>query len=154
MRRARAVDLAAIVALLADDPLGSKRERSSLPPDGRYLAAFADIDADPAQLLAVAEVDGCLVGCLQLRVIPGLTRLGTRRAMIEGVPVASGSRGSDVGTRMVEWSKAQAIARGCGLLQLTTDCTRGDAQRFYERLGFEPSHVGMKLELPAATEDR
>ncbi len=153
MRKARAGDLAAIVALLADDPLGSNRERSTLPPDARYLAAFAEIDADPAQLLAIAEVDVCLVGCLQLSVIPGLTRLGTRRAMIEGVRVASGSRGTDVGTRMIEWAKAQAIARGCGLMQLTTDCTRADAQRFYERLGFEPSHVGMKLELPAATEN-
>ncbi|WHT18106.1 GNAT family N-acetyltransferase [Crossiella sp. CA-258035] len=143
-RRARAADVTAIVAMLADDQLGAGRER---PGDPAYQEAFAALDADPNQLLLVAEADGEVVGTLQLTFIPGLSRLGMWRAQIEAVRVSKHQRGGGLGQRMVEFAIAEARSRGCGLVQLTTDATREHAHRFYERLGFVASHVGMKLPL-------
>lgn len=143
-RRARAEDVAAIVAMLADDELGASRER---PGDPAYAAAFAAIDADPNQLLLVAEVDGEVVGTLQLSFLPGLSRLGAWRGQIEAVRVSRHQRSGGLGQRMVEFAIAEFRRRGCGLVQLTTDASREHARRFYERLGFTPSHVGMKLSL-------
>lgn len=140
-------DVAAIVALLADDGLGRGRENPSLPLDRRYLDAFAALDADPNQLLVVAERDGAVTGCLQLTFIPGLSRLGMWRGQIEAVRVAASERGTGLGGAMVEWAIERCRERGCGLVQLTTDKTRADAHRFYERLGFVASHEGMKLSL-------
>jgi GNAT superfamily N-acetyltransferase len=142
IRKARAEDVPAIVAMLADDPLGAARER---PGDPRYAAAFAELDADPRQLLAVAEAGGEVIGTLQLTFIPGLSRRGATRALIEAVRVRSDQRGGGLGQRLVEWAIEQAKQRGCALVQLTTDASRTDAHRFYARLGFTASHVGMKL---------
>jgi GNAT superfamily N-acetyltransferase len=144
IRRARAEDVEQIVGMLADDPLGATRER---PGDPRYLAAFAELDADPRQLLAVAEDGDEVVGTLQLTFIPGLSRVGATRALIEAVRVRSDQRGAGLGQRLIEWAIEQARLRGCVLVQLTTDASRTEAHRFYQRLGFEASHVGMKLYL-------
>ena len=103
------------------------------------------IDADPHQYLAVAEVAGEVVGTLQLTFIPGLSRLGATRALIEAVRVRADQRGGGLGRQLAEWAIATARARGAALVQLTTDASRTDAHRFYERLGFVASHVGMKL---------
>ena len=149
-RRARADDLPAIVAMLADDTLGRTRESPGLPLDARYLAAFAAIDADPNQMLVIAECEGAVVGCQQISFIPGLGRRGAWRALIEAVRVASGMRGQGLGQQLIEYAIAEAVRRGCSMVQLTTDRSRTDAHRFYERLGFVASHVGMKLDLPHA----
>jgi GNAT superfamily N-acetyltransferase len=144
IRRAVARDVPAIVAMLADDPLGAKRER---PGDPGYAEAFTEIDADPRQFLAVA-VDGTeVVGTLQLTFIPGLSRLGATRALIEAVRVRSDRRGSGLGGQLVRWAIGTARERGAAMVQLTTDASREDAHRFYERLGFAATHVGMKLPL-------
>ena len=147
MRRATTADLPAIVGLLADDPLGAMRDRAELPLDDRYLEAFAAIDSDPRQLLMVATLAGNIAGCMQLSFIPGLSRLGSQRALIEGVRVAATLRGHGIGEDMILWAKEEAMRRHCRILQLTTDRSRRDAHRFYERLGFVASHVGMKLDL-------
>lgn len=147
-RAARRSDLPAIIALLADDALGSTREIVSDPVDPVYLRAFDAIEADRNQLLAVAvdEADR-VVACLQLSFIPGLSRAGMWRGQIESVRVAGDDRGSGLGTRFVEWAIGQCAERGCGLVQLTSDKMRADAIRFYERLGFVASHEGLKLVL-------
>lgn len=142
IRRAVAEDVPAIVALLADDPLGARRER---PGDAAYAEAFEGIDSDPRQLLVVAADGGDVVGTLQLTFIPGLSRLGATRALIEAVRVRSDQRGNGLGAELIRWAIGTAKARGAALVQLTTDASRKDAHRFYERLGFEASHVGMKL---------
>ncbi|MFL6144381.1 MAG: GNAT family N-acetyltransferase [Labedaea sp.] len=142
IRSARTEDVPDIVAMLADDPLGATRER---PGDPRYAVAFAELDADPRQLLVVAEAGGEVVGTLQLTLIPGLSRRGATRALIESVRVRSDQRGAGLGQRLVEWAIEQARQRGCALVQLTTDASRTEAHRFYARLGFTASHVGMKL---------
>ena len=145
MRRARAEDVPSIVALLADDALGAPRESpDDLTP---YRAAFKAIDADPNQHLVVAERGGQLVGCLQLTVIHGLSRRAATRAIIESVRVGSGERGSGLGTTMITWAIEESRRLGVDLLQLTSDKSRTDAHRFYERLGFEATHVGFKLTL-------
>jgi GNAT superfamily N-acetyltransferase len=143
--RARAGDVAAIVAMLADDHLGARRETpGDLAP---YLAAFEAIDADPHQFLAVARRGDRVVGTLQLTVLPGLSRRGALRAQVEAVRVHADERGGGLGTRLVAWAEEEALRRGCTMLQLTSDASRADAHRFYERLGYTASHVGFKKPL-------
>lgn len=146
-RRAESGDLEAIVALLADDPIGSGRESPGPRLDPCYAAAFAAIEQDPNQLLAVAERAGQVIGVLQLSLIPGLTRRGMWRGQIEGVRVAAAERGSGTGRAMLEWAIAQCARRGCGLVQLTSDKRRSRAHAFYEALGFQATHEGYKLVL-------
>jgi len=141
-RAATADDVARVVALLADDPLGQGREATAEDP--RYQTAFRQIEADPNNEVIVAERGGEVVGCLQLTLIPSLTRSGITRAQIEGVRVATSERGLGLGKLMVEHAEQQARARGAGIMQFTTDKSRPDAHRFYENLGYAASHLGMK----------
>ncbi|WP_426569157.1 N-acetyltransferase family protein [Streptomyces canus] len=145
IRAAVAEDVPAIVEMLADDPLGAQRESpDDLSP---YLTALERLSADPNQRLVVAVRDGRVVGTLQLTIVPGLSRRGATRSIIEGVRVHADERGSGLGTRFIEWAIDESRRAGCQLVQLTSDNTRTDAHRFYERLGFEASHVGFKLQL-------
>lgn len=145
LRAATPADLPALVTMLAHDQLGATREDpTDLEP---YAAALAAIDADPAQLLVVADDDGEPVAMVQLSILPGLSRRGAGRGLLEGVRVAASHRGTGLGTAMITWCIEESRRRGCALVQLTTDSSRVDAQRFYERLGFVASHVGMKLRL-------
>ncbi|MBK1634794.1 GNAT family N-acetyltransferase [Rhodovulum adriaticum] len=144
-RRATAADLEAIVALLADDVLGASRENALPAADACYRAAFAEIDADPNQFLCVVEDAQRIVGTLQLTFIPGLSRNGTKRGQIEAVRIARDRRGGKLGEAMLAWAISECRAHGCSLVQLTTDKARPDAHRFYDRLGFEPTHIGYKL---------
>ncbi len=145
IRPATEEDLPAIVALLADDPLGATRESpDDLAP---YRAAFKRLADDPHQHLVVAVREGRVVGTLQLTIVPGLSRKGATRSLIEGVRVHTNERGSGLGTRFVQWAIEQSRRENCQLVQLTSDVTRTDAHRFYERLGFTASHVGFKLAL-------
>jgi GNAT superfamily N-acetyltransferase len=144
-REAVRADLPAIVALLADDVLGKARDVAVV--DDAYEQAFADIDADPRNLLVVAEDNAEVLACLQITYIPGLGRHGAERALVEAVRVRSDRRGQGIGAQLMKWVIEQARQRGCGLVQLTTDKSRLDAHRFYARLGFVASHEGMKLTL-------
>jgi ribosomal protein S18 acetylase RimI-like enzyme len=147
VRSARRRDVPAIVRLLADDPLGAQRELVEDPVADVYLRAFDEMAGQPANQLLVAVNEDDVIGCLQLTIITGLSRRGMRRAQLEGVRVSSMHRGAKVGERLVLEAIARARAAGCGLVQLTSDVSRVDAKRFYERLGFEATHVGMKLSL-------
>ena len=146
-RKAQASDLPAIVAMLADDPLGVAREDASLPLAQGYLDAFAAISADPNQLLAVALDGAEVIGTLQITFLAGLSRKGSWRGQIEAVRVASHRRSGGIGRQMIEWAVDECRARGCGVVQLTTDKGRADAHRFYESLGFAGSHLGYKKSL-------
>ncbi len=146
-RSATADDLPTIVAVLADDGLGREREDASLPLRQDYDDAFKAMSKDENNRLVVAVLDDVIVGCLQLTFIPGLSRLGTWRCQIEGVRVAASQRGAGVGQAMMEWAIEESRQRGCRLVQLTTDRRRADAHRFYDGLGFDASHIGMKLKL-------
>ncbi len=115
--------------------------------DPRYAIAFDAIEADPNQLLIVGDDDGAIVGCLQLSFIPGLSLQGTLRGQIESVRIASDRRGSGLGHAMLEWAIAECRRRGCGLVQLTMNKSRGEALRFYQSLGFTATHEGFKLKL-------
>src|SRR5712672_1954248 len=145
IRRAVREDVCFIVAMLADDKLGSARERLEDPPPPSYFKAFEALDRDPNIQLVVAEEGGRVVGCLQLCVLPGLSSQGASRGLIEDVRVATHCRSRGIGERMVQWAIAEAQSKGCKLVELLTHNTRVDAQRFYARLGFQPSHVGMTL---------
>ena len=147
-RRATHADLPAIVALLADDPLGSKRENYVLPLPQAYNDAFTAIDRDPNnELVVVDTTDRRVIGVLQLTFIPYITYQGGWRALVEGVRVAAEFRSGGVGKQLFLWAIERARHRGCHLLQLTSDKARPEAIRFYEKLGFVASHEGMKLHL-------
>lgn len=143
-RRAEHADLQAIVTLLAQDDLGASREDASLPIAEAYEKAFAAIDADPNQLLAVATDNGIVIGTLQVTIIPNISRMGALRGQIEGVRVAASHQGQGVGKQAFEWTFDYCRSRGCVLVQLTTDTSRSAAHQFYEKLGFVATHIGFK----------
>lgn len=146
IRRARRDDVGIIVAMLADDPLGGARERIEDPLPPSYLSAFEALDREAAIQLIVAENEaGEVVGCLQLCILPGLSSQGASRGLIEDVRVASHCRSRGIGEQMVRWAVAEARSKGCKVVELLTHGSRVDAQRFYARLGFQPSHVGMLI---------
>ncbi len=149
IRRATRDDVPRIVEMLADDAIGATREAFGDPLPKSYWDAFAAIDADPHQLLMVAELSGAVVGTLQLTIIPYLTHQGSSRALIEAVRISGSQRGAGLGRVMLTWAIEEARRRGCQIVQLTTDKRRPDAHRFYESLGFVASHEGMKLALGA-----
>ncbi|MFE0021668.1 GNAT family N-acetyltransferase [Amycolatopsis sp. NPDC059021] len=131
--------------MIVDDQLGATRDSvDDLVP---YLRAFDEIEHDPNQLLIVAAVEDEPVGTLQLTIIPGMARKGARRGQIEAVRVRGDHRGSGLGGRLIRWAVAESRQRGCALVQLTSDVSRVNAHRFYERLGFVASHTGFKLAL-------
>ena len=150
VRPARREDVPAVARLLADDVLGAQRERVEEPVAPVYLRAFDEMAGQTGNELLVAVRDDEVIGCLQLVIIAGLSRAGMRRAQLEGVRVSARHRGARIGERLVLEAIARARAAGCGLVQLTSDVSRTDARRFYERLGFEATHVGMKLSLATA----
>jgi ribosomal protein S18 acetylase RimI-like enzyme len=145
LRPARREDVAAIIAMLADDHLGRARERLEDPLPKIYYDAFDRLRSDPNIQLMVAEEGGTVVGCLQLCILPGLSSQGASRGLIEDVRVAPDRRGRGIGEQLVQWAVGEAKARDCKLVELLTHHTRIDAQRFYERLGFARSHVGMTI---------
>jgi GNAT superfamily N-acetyltransferase len=147
IRPATRADIPAIVHLLADDPLGQKRERDEDPLPAAYYEAFEQIDGDPRNQLVVVEAYGEVVGTLQLTMLPYLTHQGGTRAQIEAVRVDKRYRSHGVGQVLFEWAIEQARQAGCRMVQLTTNAEREDAHRFYTRLGFVASHIGMKLDL-------
>lgn len=143
-REATREDVAAVVALLADDVLGKGRESSDLSP---YLTAFDAMQSEGGNTLVVGEKGGEVVACYQLTFISGLSLTAARRAQIEGVRVASSLRGQGAGAALIADAEARARAAGCSLVQLTTNASRTDAARFYQRLGFTASHIGFKKTL-------
>lgn len=146
-RRATAADVPAIIAMLADDVLGSSREPASPESLPRYLDAFRAVDADANQFLLIVEDGARIVGTLQLTFIAGLSRGGQKRGLIEAVRVASDRRGEKIGEAIIAWALEKCRSESCGIVQLTTDKSRTNAHRFYDRLGFKPSHIGYKMEL-------
>ena len=147
IRPAKYEDLPAIVKMLADDFLGRKREDLSEPINENYVKAFREIEASPTNELIVAELDGKVIGTLQLTYTPSLSYQGSKRCTVESVRIDSSLRGKGIGRDMMLWVIERAKSKGCNSMQLTSHNERADAHRFYERLGFSKSHVGMKLSL-------
>ncbi|MFD1932189.1 GNAT family N-acetyltransferase [Nonomuraea mangrovi] len=143
-RTARAADVPAVVALILDDPIAAARTGQY---GDEHRAAFEAIDADPNNELIVAELKGEVVGTMQLTYIPGISRRGATRLQVEAVRVAGHLRGQGWGRKMMEWAHAKGRARGCAMVQLTSDKRREDAHRFYRSIGYTQSHEGFKLEL-------
>lgn len=146
-RRAAEADVPAIVAMLADDFLAANRETLAAQDLAPYLTAFREIDADPNQFLCVAEDGGKIVATCQLTYTRGLSNRGGLHGVIEAVRVSGDLRGQGLGRQLIEWAIAQCRARGCAVVQLTTNKQRTDAHRFYDRLGFTQSHFGYKMKL-------
>jgi ribosomal protein S18 acetylase RimI-like enzyme len=140
-------DVAELIQMIANDQLGQSREDASLPINQAYTSAFQAIEADPNNRLIVLTQGDVIVGTMQLTFIPGLARLGSWRGQIEAVRVHEAYRSQKIGQKLFVWAIEECKNKGCSLVQLTTDKTRADAHRFYDRLGFEPTHEGYKLKL-------
>ena len=140
-------DLSEIVRMLADDFLGTQRERYEEPLSESYIKAFREIEADTNNELIVAESECSVVGTLQLTFTPSISFQGSRRATVESVRVDEKYRGRGLGRNMMLWAIERAKEKGCVSMQLTTNLERRDAHRFYEHLGFIGTHLGMKLKL-------
>ncbi|NHF73210.1 GNAT family N-acetyltransferase [Paracoccus xiamenensis] len=143
-RPATRADVPAVVALLADDVLGRGRETGQLDP---YLAAFDAMQAEGGNQLIVGEAGGQVLATYQLTVMSGLSLSAARRAQVEAVRVDASLRGQGAGAALMADAEARARAQGATLMQLTSNASRSDAHRFYERLGYAPSHIGFKKPL-------
>ncbi len=140
-------DLPSIVRMLADDDLGSQREHYEDPLPDPYYSAFEQIHGDPNHELIVAEREGDVIGTLHLMFLPSISFQGGLRAQVESVRVDKRFQSQGIGSEMMKWTIERARQRGALVVQLTTHKTREDAHRFYEKLGFKGSHLGMKLSL-------
>lgn len=146
-RLATREDVPSIVRMLADDELGSQRERYEVPLPDSYYSAFDLIDSDRNHELVVAEREGEVIGTLHLMFLPSVSFQGGLRAQVESVRVEKRYQSQGIGSQMMKWAMERAKQRGAHVVQLTTHQTRVDAHRFYERLGFKGSHLGMKISL-------
>jgi ribosomal protein S18 acetylase RimI-like enzyme len=146
-RYASEADLPAIVKLLSDDEFAENREIGGDTLSQEYVDAFAAMQKQGNNRMLLAQSDGKIVGALHLAFVPGLSRRGTTRAIIESVRVASDARGQNIGTAIMKHAIAEAKAGGAKLIQLTSDKRRARAHLFYRRLGFEQSHAGFKKDL-------
>ncbi|MBB4290582.1 GNAT superfamily N-acetyltransferase [Rhizobium leguminosarum] len=147
IRQARKDDLPALVAIFAADAVGGHGDTTDPEAIQDYLGAFAVIEASPDQTLYVAECGGEVVGTFQTMVTTSLTGRGSSGMIIEAVQTRADRRGQGIGAAMIEFAIAEAKGRGVRLVQLTSNALRKDAHRFYERLGFKPSHLGFKMAL-------
>lgn len=155
LRRATRADLDPLIGLLSDDPVSASRGDVAAPGDrDAYLAALTHVVEDASNELVVAtDAEGIVVATLQLTRIPGMARRGATRLLVEAVRVRSDMRSGGIGAAMMRWVTDEAApALGSPLVQLTSDASRVDAHRFYERLGFAPSHIGFKYHLPPAAQ--
>ena len=146
-RVAAYADVSSIIRLLADDELGSLREKYENPISTSYYSAFELIDKDPNHDLIVAELDGEVIGTLHIMFLSSLSFQGGLRAQVESVRVDRHHQNQGIGSEMMKWAIQRAKDRNAHIVQLTTHKSRADAHRFYERLGFKGTHLGMKLSL-------
>lgn len=148
LRNGTEADLDALMRLLADDPISASRgDVASSADTALYLDALRRIIATPSNaLVIVADEDDSPIGTMQLTLIPGMARRGSTRLLVEAVHVLSEAQSGGIGSAMMRWvMDVAAPALGSTLVQLTSDAARTDAHRFYERLGFAPSHIGFKF---------
>ncbi len=147
IRAADETDLPRIVELLAQLSLDAPRERPDEPLPASYLAAFEEIVADQRQRLLVIEAQGRIVGSAALIVVPNLSRQGRPYAIIENIVIDTAARGAGYGEALVRYAIEEAQKAGCYKLSLTSNKRRPDAHRFYERLGFQATHEGYRVEI-------
>lgn len=146
VRPATEADLSEILRMLLDDRATPSDEAD--PGDPCYARALREMQASQVSCTYVAEVDGRVVGTFMLSFLRHLMRRGTLVAQIEAVRIDGPQRGRGLGGKMMRWALDEARRRGCSRVQLTSNLARKDAHRFYQRLGFRGSHLGMKLDLP------
>ena len=147
IRPAKVSDLPEIVRLLAEDDIVGDREKPTDPLSQCYHNAFASIEADANNELIVAELDGRVIGTIQITYIPYIIFQGNKRALFEALIVSEDMRGNGIGTALMEWCIDRARQRGCRIVELASNKKRKRAHVFYKRLGFEMSHEGFKLEI-------
>lgn len=146
-RKAIIADLPRLIELLLEDELGNTRESKSSAVHENYIKAFHKIDSDPNQYLMVVENGDEIIGTCHLTIMPSLTFIGSTRMQIEAVRIAGKYRGQKIGSWMFDQAISYAKEHDVSIVQLTTNKKRPQAKNFYEKLGFEASHEGMKLYL-------
>ena len=147
IRDATEADLPRLLELLAQLSLATPREEIGPPLPERYREAFREIDADPRQRLLVLEVGGRVVGSVTLLIVPNVTHIGRPYAIVENVVVDEAVRGSGHGELLIRYAVEEARRAGCYKLSLTSSKRRKEAHRFYERMGFQATHEGYRVDL-------
>ena len=138
-------DLPGIMRLLLADRATFSDE---LAPDAScYLEALREMQRSGHSCTYVAVEDDRIIGTFMLTFLRHLLRRGSLVAVVEAVRVDASLRGRGLGTSMMRWAIEESRRRGCSVLQLTSNLARKDAHRFYQRLGFRGTHLGMKLSL-------
>lgn len=146
-RKANLHDLRAIITLLLEDELGQTREQLNATIEQSYIDAFHQIDKDTNQYLMIVCSENVIVGTCHLTIMPSLTFVGSTRMQIEAVRISTKHRGQKIGEWMMHAAIDYAKSKDVSIIQLTTNIKRPRAKEFYERLGFEATHVGMKYYL-------
>jgi ribosomal protein S18 acetylase RimI-like enzyme len=149
IRPATREDVPSVLQLYADDELGTAPDRAWREKLADYLAAFDAIQTDARTTVYVAQLGASVVGTFQLTFLRHLAHRGALTAQVESVHVASEHRRRGIGEAMMRFAIDRAREKNCKRIQLTSQKRRTDAHRFYERLGFERSHEGLKLPLQA-----
>jgi GNAT superfamily N-acetyltransferase len=137
IRDAQAADSEAIANLLGQ--LGYPAEPDAIEARLERLRIVGD-------RVVVAEVDGRVAGLAQLHVSPSL-EYDRPAAKLAALVVDESRRGEGIGRALVEEMEAEARARGCVLLFLTTAARREDAHAFYERVGLQETGKRFAKEL-------
>lgn len=148
LRRAQPADAPAIMAFLASNAISASRgDQARAEDEPLYTEALRAILASQSNDLIVATFENAseVIGTFQLTLIPGMARRGSSRLLVEAVHVADALRSRGIGTAMMRWVMDTAAPElRAMLIQLTSDARRGDAHRFYRKLGFADSHIGFK----------
>lgn len=147
IRLAKREDLTDIIALFAADMIGGHGDTTAPDAFPDYLAAFDRIITTPNESLYVAELDGAVVGTFQTTVLTTLSGRGSSNLLIEAVQTRKDMRGRGIGETMMRFAIESARQQGLSKIQLSSNKARVDAHRFYERVGFEPSHLAFKIRL-------
>ncbi|MBP1850567.1 GNAT family N-acetyltransferase [Rhizobium halophytocola] len=147
IRKAAEADVQAIAAIFAKDTLGGHGDTDDPAALPDYIAAFRTIADSANQDLYVVTEDGEVVATFQTMITTTMPGRGSSSMIIEAVQTRPDRRGRGIGKLMIEFCIADARDRGMRMVQLTSNAVRKDAHRFYQRLGFQPTHLGFKIKL-------
>ena len=134
-------DIAASVALILGGTLAPEGEDPS-NIDAYWNAAEA-IRQTSGEVL-VAELDGEVVGVLQVIVFRHFQHTGGLCCELESFHVRSDLRSRGIGAQMLRQAEEMARRLGCWRMQLTSRNVREDAHRFYRTNGYDQNSQGFK----------
>ena len=143
VREARPTDAVEAVRLLSQ--LGHAQPAGK---DSARLAAF--IEQGECVLVAerASSSSARLLGVVTLHVAPVMHRAGPI-GRLSALVVDESARGGGIGRALVAAAEAYFAARGCAMIEVTSNKARTDAHAFYERLGYAATSVRFAKPTPS-----